>query len=277
MLDETNPDLESGEEEVLTDVLDTSLPDEVDTESEPDEVEVDETEPEKDEGEEGREDEAQPDADDEDKPTKSKARREKQKAYIARLNEDLARAHEAKERISRAGESSTAPSEEDFPDPLDHAAALAVWKFNQSEKQNRKAEADEEIKGLEGRRETEVADYWRETVDDARSRFSDFDKVALNPGLAVSSAMRDVILSSDQGADVLYELGRNPNLASEIAKLSPVEAALRLGRIEGALSRPKPKIKSSAPAPIKPVQGRATPQRDPEKMSMSEYMKYRSS
>ncbi len=73
------------------------------------------------------------------------------------------------------------------------------------------------------------------------------------------SAFMDVVLEVvDKPAEVLYHLGKNPDLAEELADLSPLKLAKRLDRIERELadkSFPKP---GSAPKPLEPVKPKAT-------------------
>ncbi len=59
------------------------------------------------------------------------------------------------------------------------------------------------------------------------------------------------------GADILLHLGRNPDIAKEIAQMRPDAALKRLGQISGQLTKPKPKVEP--PAPISPVGASSTP------------------
>jgi len=95
---------------------------------------------------------------------------------------------------------------------------------------------------------------------DARTRAfeaeaPDFRAVAYNPSLPVSDAMAQAIQSSDMGPALLYHLGKSPELAAQIAAMSPYQAAMRLGRLEAQLSAPQAKRNSGAPPPIDPLGG----------------------
>lgn len=65
------------------------------------------------------------------------------------------------------------------------------------------------------------------------------------------------ILETDEPHKVLHYLGKNPEVAEELADMSPLRAARRLGQIERDLAaKPEPKP-SSAPRPIQPVKSGA--------------------
>ena len=90
-----------------------------------------------------------------------------------------------------------------------------------------------------------------------RSKEADFSKdvedyhtVVTDPNLSISQAMADVATEMDNGPEVLYYLGKNPSLAEEISRLSPLSAARELGRIEAKITaKPVGAKVSKAPAP----------------------------
>lgn len=89
-----------------------------------------------------------------------------------------------------------------------------------------------------------------------RQKHADFDQVAFNEDLEISGAMRDAILNSQDGAELAYHLGKNPEEASRIARLNPYHQMLELGRISARIAAPPPappRPASAAPAPITPV------------------------
>jgi len=78
----------------------------------------------------------------------------------------------------------------------------------------------------------------------------DYQEVVTNPALSLSQPMVDVATEMDNGPELLYYLGKNPALADEISRLSPLTAARELGRIEAKLSaKESGKTVSEAPAP----------------------------
>ena len=220
--------------------------------------------------------------------SESAKRREREKAYRARLQteaaEAKAEAEQAKARrqaILDAAKQEAPPKEADFPDPIEYAAAKAIWGAEQRLTEREVKNAGEAVKAAEGRaediskREREVlVNAWMNTREEAKTRYADFETVALR-GWEPSPVMTDLILTSDVGADVAYHLGQNHALAAQIAAMNPVEAARAIGRIEAGIVQPKPRTETKAPDPISPVRGSAGAARDPSKMSVTEYAAWR--
>jgi hypothetical protein len=76
---------------------------------------------------------------------------------------------------------------------------------------------------------------------------------------------------------LMYHLGKNPDLAEELADLSREKLAVRLDRIQSDLaerSKPKP---SNAPKALETVKGVASQAKPPEAMSDKEYDAWRAS
>lgn len=221
--------------------------------------------------------------------SESAKRREREKAYRARLQTErddaLAKADQAEKRraaIVQAAKGEVAPKEADFPDPIEFAAAKAIWGAEQrlTEREAKSAgeaveAAKREAEAISQRESAVIAEAWTAQVAEAKGRYADFEKVAMANDLPVTKTMGELIMTSDAGPDVLYHLGQNRALAAQIAQLNPVEAARAIGRIEASLSQPKPRTETNAPDPINPVRGSSGVARDPSKMSVTEYAAYR--
>jgi hypothetical protein len=67
------------------------------------------------------------------------------------------------------------------------------------------------------------------------------------------TAIGEAVLSADEPAALLHYLGTNPDIAAELADLTPVQAARRIARIEIEMSKPVAPKQSNAPRPITPV------------------------
>lgn len=222
--------------------------------------------------------------------SESAKRREREKAYRARLRAEAAEAKaEAQRETARrqaildAGKKEAPPKEEDFLDPMEFAAAKAIWG---AENRYREREAngageaaraaEERAKQIEARESAAIAESWAAQVAEAESRYADFKTVALSQEVPVTKEMGLLIATSDVGADVLYHLGQNRALAAQIAGMSQVEAARAIGRIEASLSLPKPRTETKAPDPISPLKGGAgATAKDPAKMTYAEFRAYR--
>lgn len=109
----------------------------------------------------------------------------------------------------------------------------------------------------------------------ARGRTPDFDAVALNPDLPVTTAMAATIACAERGPEIAYHLGCNPELAERIAGLDPLSAARELGRIEAQLTAAPKRTVTGAPPPLRSLGASETPHRDPDAMSYREYKAWR--
>ena len=104
------------------------------------------------------------------------------------------------------------------------------------------------------RQQTEILGAYHDKEEDARNKYDDFEQVAYNPNLPITTVMAQTIQSSDVGPDLAYYLGTNPKEADRISRLQPFMQAKEIGRIEAKLiSSPPAKKTSTAPAPISPV------------------------
>lgn len=233
--------------------------------------------------------EGKPDPEDE-KKSASKERRERDKAYKARLREEReaalsqAAAAEAKiQRIKAAGEASSEPKERDFADYTEFVAAKAIWMDRKGRSDYETNEVSAEAKAARDKAEQLAAQErqlaiqaYSEAVAEATTRYADYNAVVGQPGLFPhGSQVVDLVLSSEAPADVAYEIAKDRALHDRLLTASPVEAMRIIGRIEGKLSAPPPRSKTSAPSPITPVRGPAASGKDFSKMSHAEYTAWR--
>jgi hypothetical protein len=198
-----------------------------------------------------------------DAPAKPrKAGVEKRIDELTRLRRDAER--QAEYWKKRAEEAETQPT-----DDLEYEDQIA--------EKVRRANRKEQAETAEAQARHAADALFQARAEDARERYPDFDQVALNPSIPITPGMAEVIKDSDYGADLAYHLGKNPSEASRIAGLPVHRQAAELGRLEAKLSAPKPTPKTP-PAPVKPVTGvNAGGTKDPAKMTMSEYIKWRES
>lgn len=219
--------------------------------------------------------------------SESRKRRERRKAQFEQMEATARSEREAREALERrlarfesAAKSIAAPKEADFSDPLEFAAAMGAWKHRQMDAQAQRAELTGEIEERERAIEAAAQERRRarivavqEELPEIRQRYVDFDAklaIATRPDV-VSPVLADLVLESDFAPELTYHLGSNPELARRLSNLPPVAAARELGRIEATLNAPQPKTKSSAPAPISPVNPTGTAAKNPEDMSVQEW------
>jgi hypothetical protein len=109
------------------------------------------------------------------------------------------------------------------------------------------------------KQQSAVLESYHDLEEEARSKYDDFEQVAYNPKLPVTSVMAETIQSSEIGPDLAYYLGSNPKEAERISRMSPLGQAKEIGKIEAKLvSAPPVKKTTSAPAPISPVTARSS-------------------
>ena len=151
-------------------------------------------------------------------------------------------------RQQEAAPPAPAPSLEQFESVDQYAEALAAQK---AEELLAKREAD--------RARMETLEAYHDREEEARGKYEDFEQVAYNPNLPITTVMAETIQASETGPDVAYYLGANPKEAERISRLSPYMQAKEIGKIEAKLSdNPPVKKTTSAPPPIAPISGRGS-------------------
>ena len=110
-----------------------------------------------------------------------------------------------------------------------------------------------------------------------KSEFQDFDDTLRTFGMlgGLTPEFLEVATDLPDGHKVLYALGKNPEEASRVLCLPPLKMAAELARMADKLGKTAPKPVSGAPAPITPVDGTTRVEKDPEKMSMDDWMRWR--
>lgn len=144
-----------------------------------------------------------------------------------------------------------APEVEPELDPIDFDSDADFLKAVAKQIENKitaKAEKEEQLKEAKQRSQEILT-----AAKQARTKYSDFDDVALNPSVPVTQHMFDAAMGSNLG-DVLYYLGKNPVEAKKIAALPPVQQAKAIGRIEATIKLPIRKV-SEAPTPPTTLKG----------------------
>ena len=115
---------------------------------------------------------------------------------------------------------------------------------------------------------------FEEAMTEAAGRYPDFDAVVRNPDVPFAPQMVPYVANSDKGADVAYYLGKNPDVARQLAETfeqNPAAGFMELGRIEGKVSAPTAKPASTAPKPPPIIAGGSNPPAfDPAKASVGD-------
>lgn len=79
----------------------------------------------------------------------------------------------------------------------------------------------------------------------------------MDPMIANHPGIGQAIIASKNPAPLLYALGKNIDVASNIARMNPIQAAVAIGKveayIESQMQQPTQPAPRQAPAPIKPI------------------------
>ena len=219
------------------------------------------------------ESQSEPKAEEEAKATeKSKDKLEKRFSKISRQRDEAnTRAEQLEARlreleakanpqtIAQTANAEDKPQASQFNDAFEYAEALAEWSAEKALKD--RDIADQQRKAEEER--NKVAESWNKKVSKAKEAIPDFNKVVSKSTVVVSDAVRDAILESDVGPQILYHLASDDDFAQSIASMPAIKALKEIGRLEaryeGEQEKPEKKAKtvatSKAPAPISPLKG----------------------
>lgn len=159
------------------------------------------------------------------------------------------------------------PKQEDFgSDYLGFERAVTAYELD---KRQTRREVEKQVHHQETARQAkqrEAAEAHQERIEQLREVIPNFDAIMKDAAdIKVSPAVEDLILESDQSAQLVLYLARNPETANDLNEMSPTQAARTIGRIESRLSLPSQRTQTRAPAPLRPLTGGAappSPQRD---------------
>jgi len=149
------------------------------------------------------------------------------------------------------------PQPSQFNDAFEYAKALAEYT---ADKRIAEMKQDEAKAKAEAERQ-KVIDQWASKVQKAKADLPDFDDIVASSDVVVNDDIRDAILESDVGPQILYHLAENDDVAKKIAGLSPKQALREIGKLEARFevkeTKPEaaPVVRSKAPAPIQPLRG----------------------
>ena len=170
------------------------------------------------------------------------------------------------------------PQRANYDDPDAYDEALLAWRDQETTKRVRAEEAEQRVKDAEKAKFEATQKLWNDRREAFIKEHPDFEEVAERDDLEISMTMANAILASEDGPAITYWLGQNPDEASRIAKLSPIQAAKEIGKIEARLAQETEaepeaiKKPFRKPNPITPVgQKSASSRKGPDEEDMNEY------
>jgi hypothetical protein len=153
------------------------------------------------------------------------------------------------------------PSPGQFDDAFEYAKALAEWSAEKALYDRDQQEANRRVE----EERQKVLKTWSEKLEKAKPNLADFDDVIESTQVVVSNEVRDAIIESDVGPEILYHLASLDGEEAEKFQALSVSKALReIGKLEARFEkqeaaeetavRSKPVVqKSKAPAPLSPL------------------------
>jgi chromosome segregation ATPase len=151
------------------------------------------------------------------------------------------------------------PMPEQFTDLGQYREALKEWTADDT----RRKDSIEAAEKSQIQRNNEVTKLWQDRQAATKATIPDYAETIANSELNVSNQIRDAIVESEIGPQVLYHLAKNPDLVAELNSMPVAKALIKFGKLEDKLTpasnESKPTLKvvevSKAPAPISPLKG----------------------
>ena len=166
------------------------------------------------------------------------------------------------------------PRQENFDDYQKYLDAKMDYKVSQA-----KAiwDRDQANKEADRNRQSKMASM-EDKIRSGFEKYSDFEEVVFDPSAPITQMVAEILAESEMPAEVAYYLGKNKAEGLKIARMTPIQAAREITRIEDRIKAtpvpPQPKI-PGAPPPIRPLGSSNIVERDPAKMSQKEFEKWR--
>lgn len=155
------------------------------------------------------------------------------------------------------------------------AARQEVKAFRKEQEERAKAES---AKSAE---QAKLSDFHKREDEFSKAAPDYQEIIDENSDYMVSAGLKEAVLASEHGPEIIYTLFKNKTELNRINSLNLVQQVLEIGKLEAKLSKseqkPEVKTKTAAPPPPKPVGTRSPGKvvKDPSDMSPDEYLEYR--
>jgi hypothetical protein len=146
------------------------------------------------------------------------------------------------------------PKPENFETHAEYVEALTDWKTEQKLRERDQRAAKERFDEAQSK----IVTSYSERAKAFSTKTPDFQEVIEEVNhIPLSPTLQDIILNSENGPELAYELAKNPGEFERISKLPPTVCAREVGRFEVKLNSSKrsgtEKKITQAPTPIAPV------------------------
>lgn len=257
-----------------TEGLETEIQNESPSESEAIETENEKSETHEDETQGESEGQDEDETGEESDPSNDEKKRKSGKGFQKRISRLKRREEEAKREAEfwrakalenekakaqknetlETNSSNEKPRPDDFDTQEDYIEALTDWKTDQKFQDFEKGQERKSIQ----KKENDFVKNWESKVETFKETREDFEDVIEDVShLVFSKTKLTALMESDVGPQLMYEIAKDEELAQKISEMSDTAAIREIGRIEGRLISPTPKVKtkSKAPKPITPIGG----------------------
>jgi hypothetical protein len=217
-----------------------------------------------------------------DKLSKQLSAKDQEINYLKQLALDKSSARENPIEAPKKSETKLElkPLAEKFDTHDEYLEALTEWKIEQRETDRETKKREVELKTQQ---QSQVQSFQAKVKDFAKSTEDFNDVVSEVDDIALTAGLQEVLISSEVGPELMYELAKNRKELERINALGPLAAAREIGKIEARLSKSQSPSKEAkqtkAPQPISPVgnKGSGKAAKNPDNMSFSEYKIWRES
>lgn len=199
-------------------------------------------------------------------------RSELQRTRGAGANPDAAAI--AAENAAKAKLDDGRPKKDDFETHDAYVEALTDWKVESKLSAEKAKTTQSQVQSAIHKRDSSHQERTREFV----KTHPDFTDVVaeLDDASEVSLTLKEVILNSENGPELMYQLAKNRKEFERINALTPLAAAREIGKFESKFAKPSAATDETkttrAPAPVNPISGKGTVStKDPNKMEFDEY------
>ena len=148
------------------------------------------------------------------------------------------------------------PSRSAYTDPDTYADALAAWAEERAswgaKREVKYVMAEERARAQEEQVQAakfQVQQAYKGRVEKIVTKYPDYHEVAESPDVMVSPIMAHAIVNAEEGPEIQYFLGKNPQEAARIINLNPALQLVEMGKLASKLSaQPTAAAEAAAPA-----------------------------
>lgn len=165
-------------------------------------------------------------------------------------------------KVDTKPELSTKPNPDNYKTVSEYDDAVFDWKYEQKRSREIAKEREDAVKSEV---QTKISKH-DERVEEFKKSHEDFresweEAVEMVGAQNLSLTVREAIINSESGPALMYELANDPKEFKRICQLTPISAAMALGKIEARIkpsTTSENKQKKTVPKPITPVRTKGT-------------------